>query len=119
MGATPLDSQSTTSRIAIPSQGPNPSDEVDSRFGRCRWILLHSPKGQWETISRDPDLLESGAGREAANVLARHGVTVLLAGKVGPKAMTALQDVGIEVIEGMHGTCQEALEIWRRSQGPA
>ena len=119
MDTTSLATKASTPRIAVPSQGPNPGDEVDYRFGRCRWLLLHSSGGEWEAIPRDPDLLESGAGRDAANVLARHGVTVLLAGKVGPKAMAALQDAGIEVVENMQGSCQEAFETWHRSRGDA
>lgn len=119
MNTTSLHAKDSSPRVAIPSQGPHPDDEVDSRFGRCRWFLLHSSGGEWEAIPRDPDLLESGAGRDAANVLSRHGVTVLLAGKVGPKAMTALQDAGIEVVEGMCGSCQDALEIWLGSRRDA
>jgi predicted Fe-Mo cluster-binding NifX family protein len=60
----------------------------------------------------DPEAMDSGAGRAAANLLAARGVTVLLAGKVGPKAATALKDAGIEVHEDLQGACQDVVARW-------
>ena len=105
-------------RLALPSVGPDPKDLLDARFGRCRWILLHTPAtGAWEAVERDPDAFESGAGRAAAGLLARHGVTVLLAGKVGPKAATALEEAGIETCEDREGPCAEVVKAWLASKG--
>lgn len=105
-------------RLALPSVGPDPKDLLDARFGRCRWILLHTPgTGEWEALERDPDAFESGAGRAAAGLLARHGVTVLLAGKVGPKAATALREAGIEACEDLEGPCAEVVTAWLASMG--
>lgn len=100
--------------------GPDASDALDPRFGRCQWVLLHTPQeNRWEAVERDPDSFASGAGRAAANLLAAHGVTVLLAGKVGPKAATALKEMGIEVQEDLEGSCREVVANWLASRAVA
>lgn len=100
-------------RIAVPSLGPEPSDALDPRFGRCQWMLLHTPhEDVWEAVERDPDAMDSGAGRAAANLLAARGVSVVLAGKVGPKAATALKEASIEFHEDLQGPCREVVAAW-------
>jgi len=83
-------------------------------------MLLHSPQdGAWEAVERDPDAMDSGAGRAAANLLSARGVTALLAGKVGPKAAAALKEAGIEVQEDLQGSCQDVVASWLASRAGA
>lgn len=63
-----------------------------------------------------------GAGHEAlAGFLSEAGVSVLLCGGIGPGAMNALSEEGIEVVSGVSGDADEACEAYLagnlRSQG--
>lgn len=57
-----------------------------------------------------------GAGMLASQILASHGVQVLLTGHVGPKAWTALQAANIQVYEISGGTAHEAIASFTDGQ---
>lgn len=115
MGPAPV------TRIAISSEGPALGDPVDPRFGRAAgFVVVDLPSGAWSYVDNGgSQALAQGAGIQAAEILARNDVQVLLTGHVGPKAAAALQAAGIRAVEGVEGiSVAEALaryqqEAWR------
>ncbi|MCB2225048.1 MAG: NifB/NifX family molybdenum-iron cluster-binding protein [Desulfarculaceae bacterium] len=103
-------------KIAISSQGKNLESQVDPRFGRAAYFLVVDDNDDAFVVldnstSRD---MSSGAGIQAAEAVARSGAKVVVSGLVGPKAMQALQAVGITVVQGAEGSVEEALLAYRQ-----
>jgi predicted Fe-Mo cluster-binding NifX family protein len=88
---------------------------VDLRFGRARFFGIVGEESGDETFldNEAGGNAAHGAGTQAAQMLARAGVQVVLTGRVGPKAWSALKAGGIAVycVEG--GTGKQALEAFR------
>jgi predicted DNA-binding protein (UPF0251 family)/predicted Fe-Mo cluster-binding NifX family protein len=99
--------------IAITSEGPTLEDLVDPRFGRAAGFIIIDP----QTLAFDyvengeAQVRAQGAGIQAAETVARRGVTAILTGYVGPKAFQALAAAGIRVAQDLENiTVREAVE---------
>jgi len=98
-------------RIAVSSTGPNAAAPVDERFGRCKYFLVFDEKENLlETISNDALSSAEGAGIKSVQTLIKHRVDVVLTGRVGPKAMIAIQAAGLAVYAGVSGTAAQSLK---------
>jgi predicted Fe-Mo cluster-binding NifX family protein len=107
------------SKIAITSEGPSLDDRVDPRFGRAAGFVVvdletmapqYIDNGQSQVMSQ-------GAGIQAAELVARAGVSHLLTGFVGPKAFQALTAAGIKVGQNLDGlTVRQAVERFKSGQ---
>lgn len=107
--------------LAISSQGPKLTDQVDPRFGRAAGFVVvdldtmatsYVDNGQSQTMAH-------GAGIQTAERIADAGAGVLLTGVVGPKAFAALAAAGVKVcldLEGM--TVAQAVERYTSGQVP-
>lgn len=83
---------------------------VDPRFGRCPYfIIVDIDTMDFEAIPNTSYNALSGAGIEAAQIIANKGAKIVLTGNVGPKAYQALSAVGIQITTGMIGTVREAV----------
>ena len=83
------------SKIAITSEGPALDDLVDPRFGRAAGFVVVDLESM-ETRYIDngqTQVMAQGAGIQAAELVARAGVSCVLTGFVGPKAFQALSAV--------------------------
>lgn len=92
-------------KIAISSEGPTLDDLVDPRFGRAGGFVVVDPQTM-ETSYLDNGASQArsqGAGIQAAELMARAGVKVVLTGFVGPKAFQALQAVGVQIGQDLGG----------------
>jgi predicted Fe-Mo cluster-binding NifX family protein len=111
----PLPKEKKTMKIAITAQGQSSQSIVDPRFGRAAWLLIHDDSNNsWESIDniagRDS---AHGAGIQAAQKVADHGVEALITGAIGPKAFTSLTAGRIRIYHGATGTAQEALAAFK------
>ncbi len=107
------------SKIAVSSEGPTLDDQVDPRFGRAAGFMVvdlqtmetnYLDNGQSQVMAR-------GAGIQAAEIVARAGVSCLLTGYVGPKAFQALSAAGIKVGQNLDGlTVRQAVERFKNGQ---
>ncbi|MBN1230555.1 MAG: NifB/NifX family molybdenum-iron cluster-binding protein [Anaerolineales bacterium] len=71
----------------------------DPRFGRCQFfVVVDMNNGDVETIPNKSIHDDSGAGVGAAAFLSALGVEKAISGRFGPKAATALQAAGIEML---------------------
>jgi predicted Fe-Mo cluster-binding NifX family protein len=100
-------------RIAVTSEGPGLDAQVDPRFGRAAGFVvvdLESMESHYIDNGQS-QVMAQGAGIQAAELIARAGVSCLLTGYVGPKAFQALSAAGIKVGQNLEGvTVREAVE---------
>lgn len=105
--------ESQMEKIAVSAEGPNLDDPLDPRFGRAAGFLIVDPESlECEYLDNGASqAMSQGAGIQAAEIVARAGVNVVLTGYVGPKAFHALQAAGIKVAQNLeHLTVREAVE---------
>lgn len=106
-------------KIAISCEGPGLDDLVDPRFGRAAGFLIVDPDTM-ETEYVDngsSQVMNQGAGIQAAQIVAAAGAGAVLTGYVGPKAFTALEAAGIKVGQDLENiTAREALDRYLSRQ---
>jgi predicted Fe-Mo cluster-binding NifX family protein len=99
-------------KIAITAQGPESNSPMDLRFGRARFFRIVDTETGQQTVVDNADGVNAvqGAGVQAAQTMARHGVQTVLTGHVGPKAQSALQAANIQVYAVSAGTAEQAVQ---------
>ena len=102
-------------KIAVSSDGQDPSAKVDPRFGRARFFIIYNTEDDsFEAMSNDQNLnAAQGAGIQSAQNVARMNVEMVISGNLGPKAFKALSAAGIKVALWSDGTVAEAVELAR------
>ncbi len=104
--------------IAISSEGPKMTDHVDPRFGRAGGFVLVTLETMATTYLENgaAQAMAHGAGIHTAEQLVNAGVSVVLSGRLGPKAQNVLQAAHIKIVEDMDGkTVEEALKTYQAS----
>jgi predicted Fe-Mo cluster-binding NifX family protein len=105
--------------IAVTGEGPSLDDQVDPRFGRAAGFVVvdletmntrYIENGQCQVMAQ-------GAGIQAAELIARAGVSCLLTGYVGPKAFQALSAAGVKIGQNLEGlTVRAAVERFKSGE---
>jgi predicted Fe-Mo cluster-binding NifX family protein len=97
--------------VAITSQGPDLTSQVDPRFGRSRYLIVFNTKTEESTALDNARNLNAaqGAGIQTAKDVVNEGVDAVLTGHVGPKAQEALEAAHVHVFLGASGTVKDAL----------
>ena len=96
-------------RVAIASEGSDPSSAVSAVGGRAPYYLIFDGKELVEVIKNPFSVGGGGAGFAVAEMLAEKNVDVVVVGRAGPNMRRALEEAGISVVESS-GSVQEALE---------
>ena len=95
-----------TLRIAAPV---TKSAQIDDHFGHCEYYHVFTVSGTNEIV--DVQIIKSAQGcgckSDIAQVLAKQGVTVMLAGGIGNGAIIVLNAAGITVVRGCSGNAKE------------
>jgi len=101
-------------KIAVTSTGPALDDNVEARFGRCRYFLIiDTDTMQLEAIENPNMALGGGAGIQSAQLMSKKGVTTILTGNCGPNAFNVFGQAGIQVIVGVSGSVRNAAEQFK------
>ena len=104
-------------KIAISASNPDLSSPVDPRFGRCPYFLIVDPETMKFEALENPNVSSaSGAGIQSAQFISDKEVQAVLTGSCGPNAFQTLQAAGVEVIVGITGTVQEAVQQYKSGQ---
>jgi len=104
-------------RIAISATGPTLDAEVDPRFGRCPYFVIVDPDTmQFEALENSSAMQAGGAGISTGQMIASKGVQVVLTGNCGPNAYQVLSAAGIQVITGVSGKIQDAIQAYKSGQ---
>ena len=100
-------------KIAVSSTGKEIDSKVDPRFGRADYlVIVETASG---AIVQVIDNLEArnaaqGAGINAASRIAEAGAQAILTGRVGPKAADVCKKAGIEMVNDVSGTVDDAVQ---------
>jgi len=86
-------------RIAFSAKKSGSELQMDERFARADWFLIYDTENEaFEEIDNTSiKNAAQGAGIQAAELLIRKDVNVVVTGKCGPKALDALRSVDIPV----------------------
>lgn len=104
-------------KIAVSSTGGSINALVEERFGRAPYYVIVDPTTMRFGLESNPSVTSAhGAGPKTATLVHDRGATVVLTGRVGPKAKQALDALGITVVEGATGTVRQAVEVYLREQ---
>ena len=106
-------------RVAVSAHAASLDSAVAPRFGQAPGFLIVDSKTMaFDYASNGADTgRQSGRGDDAAGLIARAGVSVLLTGFVGAKAALALAQEGIRVVDGLGAlTAREAVECLMRGE---
>ncbi len=104
-------------KVAVSATGPSLDAQVDPRFGRCAYfVIVDTETMQFESIQNTSQYSFSGAGIQAAQLVASKGVKAVLTGNVGPNAYQALSAAGIQIVTGAYGTVREAVMRYKRGE---
>lgn len=96
-------------KIAVPTR----DGHIDDHFGHCDHYTIYTIENQ--AISNKEDLPSpQGCGCKSgiAADLQAMGVTVMLAGNMGPGALNKLHAHGIQVIRGCHGPVDAVVTLY-------
>lgn len=101
-------------RIAISATGTDLLSQVDPRFGRCRNFIIFDPETlEHEAVDNSNAAAGGGAGIATAQMIVDMGVRAVMTGNCGPNAYEVLSAAGVQVITGVTGTVQEAIEGYK------
>lgn len=105
-------------KLIITSQGTDPGDQVDPRFGRAKYFILFDTDSENFKVLDNTDQVEAaqGAGVQAAQNVVNSGAEILLTGHCGPKAFKVLSAAGVKIYSGVEGTVREAAQAWGRDE---
>ncbi len=94
-------------KIAVPTRAGN----VDAHFGHCEYFTVFEIE---ETMVKGEKRMDSpdgcGCKSDIASLLAKDGVTLMLAGNMGDGAVRVLKANGIDVVRGAGGNAKAAVE---------
>ncbi len=97
-------------KLAVSSAGDNITSPIDPRFGRCAYfVIVEVDEDEAIAVPNPGAALAQGAGIQAAQLLASHGVNVVISGNFGPNAFQALQAAGIDAYVGASGSVRDAV----------
>ena len=95
-------------KIAVPITRNN---KIEEHFGHCEFYEIYTFSNANEIL--DLQLLESeqgcGCKSNLVNLLAIGGVTFMLSGSIGDRAINKLNNAGIDVIRGCSGDSADAI----------
>ena len=102
-------------KIVITAQGGSLDANVDPRFGRAGYFVVVNPDTmEFEAVDNKQNLQAfSGAGVQAAQIVAEQGVSAVLTGNCGPNAFRTLKAADIKVFAGASGTVKEAITAYK------
>lgn len=105
-------------KIAVTTSGDNLAAPFDNRFGRALKFLIYDTETEmFRTIDNAQNLnAAQGAGIQAAQAVAKAGVSGVITGHCGPKAFRALKAAGITIYHTEATTVGDALEHMKQGK---
>ena len=91
-------------KICITAGASGLDAPVDPRFGRCPFfVVVDLDSMNEDSIPNSDATASSGAGIQAAQEIAKQGVSALITGNIGPNAMQTLSAAKIDVYQHQSG----------------
>ena len=97
-------------KILFSSTGNNWDSTVDERFGRAKgYVLYDEDTNKLIWFSNDENLnAEYGAGVKAAQLVLNTKATILITGRIGPKAHDILKKANIKIFVAENVSLKQA-----------
>lgn len=101
-------------KLIVTTTAPELEAPVDPRYGRgAYFVIVDTDTMQWEAHPNEGVNATGGAGSQAAQFAAQHGVEAVISGDFGPNAYIALAAADISMyLLGTSRTGQEAVANW-------
>ncbi len=100
-------------KVCVPTMGPAGMEEyICQHFGRApTFTIVDLESGDVNVL---PNVSEhmGGVGLPTETIFAA-GVRVMIVGGLGPKAVQAFSQAGVDVFVGATGTVKDAIDDWR------
>lgn len=105
-------------KIGVTAQGPERTSDVDTRFGRAKWIVLvDTDTGESQGHDNEVNLsLSQGAGIQTGQNVADLGVEAVITGNVGPNAHKTLAAGKVRIFLVSGGTVEQAVAAFKQGQ---
>ena len=104
-------------KVAVSAAKPDLTARVDPRFGRCAAFVIVDPETmEWKAMENVYAGAAGGAGIQTAQMIGNEGVGVVLTGNCGPNAHQTLSAAGIEVVTGVTGRVDEAVDAYKQGR---
>ena len=104
-------------KVAVSAAKPDLTAQVDPRFGRCAAFVIVDPETmEWKAMDNVYAGAAGGAGIQTAQMIGNEGVGVVLTGNCGPNAHQTLSAAGIEVVTGVTGRVDEAVDAYKQGR---
>jgi predicted Fe-Mo cluster-binding NifX family protein len=105
-------------KIAITAQGSELTSEVDTRFGRAKWIIVvDTNTSESQAHDNKVNLTRAqGAGIQAGQNVASLGVDAVITGNVGPNAYKTLAGGKVRIFLVSGGTVEQAVVAFKQGQ---
>jgi predicted Fe-Mo cluster-binding NifX family protein len=103
-------------RICVPSAGAGGlDDQVGEHFGRVpTYTIIDLESGSVDIVGNTSE--HTGGAGLPADILTELGIDVLLCQGAGRRALSILNENGIEVCIGPSGSVRQALEDWKEGR---
>lgn len=98
-------------KIAISIDGSDLEARVAHRLGTSRYLMIVDLNGGYLDVVPNPGSSgQRGAGMQAVVLAVKNDVKAVLTGYCSPAARSMLAANGIEVLTGLSGSAEEAME---------
>ena len=100
-------------KVCIPTESNfGLDDHLSQHFGRAQtFTVVDMETGKVKVIRNDSSHM--GGSKLPPEILAEHGVDVMIVGGLGPKAITMFESFGIKVVVGGSGLVRDVIEDWK------
>jgi predicted Fe-Mo cluster-binding NifX family protein len=104
-------------KIIITASSDQIEGSFNPRFGRTEYfILIDSVTGKWEALTNPAQMTGGGAGPQAVQFIAAHKADVVISGRFGPNAFSALEVSGIKIYTAIADTVNGVLDQFSAGQ---
>ncbi|WP_297534892.1 NifB/NifX family molybdenum-iron cluster-binding protein [Thermococcus sp.] len=102
-------------RVAVPVEEPSFNSKVSEHFGKAKYVAVFLVTGRKLSGAELIELPEGHTPGELPALLKEKCVDVLLANRVGGRALSHFQALGIKVITGAEGRAIDVVRLFLKS----
>lgn len=95
-------------KIAVAANDKVPAAAISNAAGMANFFLFFDGKGKLTEALENPFKGKEGAGKSVADLLARKGVTIIVAGSFGGPIVDVMKGKGIKAVT-FKGSAEEAV----------
>lgn len=100
--------------IAISSDGASTDSGVSTRFNTADYVIIYDTvTEEYEAVPNPFSSGQHGAGIQVIMLAVSKGAKAVLSGYTSPSIVTQFKTNGIDVVTGLSGTVQEAVEQYK------